>query len=86
MFKSDIRTPEQALAYLTDCTLATVSDLAMKKSRPKLEFERQKAMAQTSLDWMVSMKVETRGTRAEKVLREHGGSVDAWAATFFPAS
>lgn len=84
MRKCDVRTPEQALAYVTDCTLATVCDLAGKKSRSKSEFERQKAIAQTSLGWMVDMKVDFRGTRAQQVVEQHAGSVDAWAAKFLP--
>ena len=39
--KNYVKTPEQALSYLTDCTLATVAIMAMKKSRSKREFERQ---------------------------------------------
>jgi hypothetical protein len=84
MFKSNVRTPEQALAYLTDCTLATVCGLAMKKSRSKHEFARQISMAQSAVDWMVEMKVSLAGTRAVDVVSKHGGSVEAWAATFLP--
>ncbi|RQR65718.1 hypothetical protein DIE18_02445 [Burkholderia sp. Bp9125] len=84
MMKSQVRTPEQALAYLTDCTLATVCDLAGKKSRSRSEFERQKSMAQTAIDWMVDMRVDFRGTRAQQVVDSHGRSVDAWAKTFMP--
>ncbi|MEX3984124.1 hypothetical protein AB4Y45_34790 [Paraburkholderia sp. EG287A] len=84
MRKCDVRTPEQALAYLTDCTLATVCDLAGKKSRSKSEFERQKAIAQSGIDWMVDMKVNFLGTRAQQVVELHGRSVDGWAATFLP--
>lgn len=84
MRKCDVRTPEQALAYVTDCTLATVCDLAGKKSRSKSEFERQKSIAQTAIDWMVDMKVDFSSTRARQVVEIHGRSVDAWAATYFP--
>jgi len=85
LFRADVRTPEQALAYLTDCTLATVCDLAAKRSRPKHEFDRQKTMAQTAINWMLEMKVDFHDTRARDVVDKHGGSVDAWAATFMPA-
>lgn len=82
MFKHEVRTPEQALAYLTDCTLATVCNMALKKSRPKGEYVRQKLIAQTAVNWMICMKVDCRGTRAEDVIE--AGDVDAWAAQFEP--
>lgn len=46
MRECDVRTPEMALAYITDCTLATVASMAMLKSRKKGEFERQINIAQ----------------------------------------
>jgi hypothetical protein len=57
--------------------------MAMKKSRPKHEFARQIAIAQSAIDWMVQMRVDMAGTRAEKVVGE-GGNVEAWAARFIP--
>ena len=82
MHKHEVRTPADALAYLTDCTLATVCDMAMKKSRPKAEYVRQKLIAQTGVNWMICMKVDCRGNRAEDVIE--AGDVDAWAAQFEP--
>ena len=77
MHKHDVRSPEQALAYITDCTLATVADLAMRKSRPKHEYTRQKAIAQQAITWMDNMRIDYSGTRASDV--REAGSVDAWA-------
>lgn len=82
MRKYEVITPADALAYLTDCTLATVSEMAMKKSRPKGEYARQKAIAQTAVDWMIRMNVDCIATRAEDVIE--AGDVDAWAAQFEP--
>jgi len=82
MRKYEVRTPADALAYLTDCTLATVAEMAMKKSRPKGEYVRQKLIAQTGVNWMVCMKVDCSGTRAEAVIE--AGDVEAWAAQFEP--
>ena len=82
MMKYQVRTTGDALAYITDCTLATVCDLAMKKSRPKHEYARQKSIAQSAVDWMAQMGVDPQGTRAEDVLA--AGTVDAWASTFEP--
>ena len=82
MNRNDVRTPGDALAYITDCTLATVGDLAMKKSRGKHEYARQKSIAQRSIGWMVEMGVDFRLTRAKDVVEKFGGSVDLWAQSF----
>ena len=82
MNKHNVRTESDALAYITDCNLATVSSMAMKKSRPKHEFERQIAIAQTAIDWMVSMGIDFSTTRANDVIM--CGSVENWAMQFMP--
>lgn len=80
MNKHEVRDPGRALAYITDCNLATVVDLAMKKSKSKSEFERQISIAQTAIDWMVAMKVDFSGTRAADVVKV--GSVAEWASKY----
>ena len=79
--KERIHTPEQALAYLIDCTLATVSSMAMKKKRAKYEYERQISLAQTGVDWLVSMKIDPSGTRAQDII-EKKQTVAQWAAEY----
>lgn len=78
--KTRVQTPEQALAYLTDCTLATVELLAGKKTRTKHEFDRQINLAQAGIDWMREMGVDFKGTRAEEVVKRYEGSVKLWAS------
>lgn len=73
MQKNRVRIPADALAYITDCTLATVCDMASKKRRPKYEFERQISIAQTAITWMQEMGVDFSDTRAKEVVKE--GSV-----------
>lgn len=80
MYKDNVRNPEQALAYITDCTLATVVHMAMRKSRPKHEYARQKAIAQRAITWMDNMRIDYKDTRAADV--RDAGSVDAWAKQF----
>lgn len=82
MHKNQVREPGDALAYITDCTLATICDLAGKKSRPKAEFTRQKMIAQTAIDWIQQMKIDFSNTRIVEVIE--AGGVDAWAQTFYP--
>jgi len=82
MIKDTVLDPAGALAYLCDCTLATVCTLACKKSAPKYETRRQIAMAQQAIDWMRLYDVDFSNTRAKEVVEQYGGSVEAWAASF----
>lgn len=82
MLKHQVRTPADALAYITDCTLATVCDMAGKKSRPKHEFERQMSIAQTAINWMVQMGIDVYTTRAAEVVA--AGGVNEWARRYMP--
>lgn len=77
MQKNQVKTPGDALAYMTDCNLATVSRMALKKSRPKYEFERQISIAQTAVNWMLEMGIDFSTTRATDVVA--AGSVKEWA-------
>ena len=80
--KYQVRTPSDALAYITDCQLATVCSMASKKSRPKYEFERQMSIAQTAITWMQEMGVDVSTTRAEDVVA--AGGVKKWAEGYMP--
>lgn len=78
-----IRTPEQALVYLADCTLATVSGMAMLKSRKKNEFERQISIAQTAVDWIKDFKIEVAvDSRIYQVLSLQSRKVSEWAEKY----
>lgn len=79
MFKSQVRTIEDAFVYVCDCNLATVADLAGKRSRGKHEYERQIQIAQTAINWMRSFGVRPSG-RSSDVLQDFGGSVEKWAS------
>lgn len=80
--KHRVTNPAQALAYITDCTLATVSKMALLKSKNKAEYNRQIGIAQTSIEWMVKFGVSMAGTRAIDVLK--AGSVEKWASQYLP--
>jgi hypothetical protein len=82
--KNDVNNPTKALAYLLDCSLATVEEMATKKSKPKMEFERQISIAQLNFNWALSYcnPEDLSGTRAADVVKKHGNgltSVKAWA-------
>lgn len=83
MHKYEIRNSDQALAYLTECNLATVSSMAMKKSRSKYEFKRQIEIAQTSIDLIVNFKIATEiGGRVSEVIGKFGRNVNSWAEQY----
>ena len=77
MRKQDVRTIEQAMAYITDCCLATVGHMATLKSKSKSEFRRHIAIAQTACDWMDKFGIDPLGTRAEDIINKR--SVEDWA-------
>lgn len=79
MRECDVRTPEDALSYLVDCTLATVTSMAMRKSRPKGEYARQIRIAEKGIRWMREMGVDLEGTRAEDIV---GTDVAGWAKKY----
>jgi hypothetical protein len=82
--RHEIRSPADLVAYLTDCTLATVADLRMKRSASKSETKRQIAIAQLALDKGVQMGVAFHRTRGQEVLAKFGGDCTEWAAQYEP--
>lgn len=77
MRSQDVKTPAQALLYITDCCLATVAGMALQKSRKKREFERQIEIAQSACDWINHMGIDPKGTRAEDIVGKM--KVSEWA-------
>ena len=83
MMKHLVRTPEQAILYLADCTLATVAHMAMKKSKSNSEFQRQIAIAQSAVDWLKDFNIEIEvGSRASKVLALPDQKVETWSKSY----
>jgi len=73
------QTKEAALAYLADCTLATVEEMACRRRRPKYEFERHIAIAQKTVDFIDSFNIDGSETRAHEVIKTFGSSVQKWS-------
>lgn len=76
-----------ALAYLTECTLATVADLKMKKSAPKHETSRQINIAQVGIDWCQNEEINLEAihaTRGHDVIKKFNGRVKDWAEQYKP--
>lgn len=77
-----VRDEKDALLYIANCQLTTVAEMAMKKKRPKYEYERQIDIAQRLVDWIKRFRIEIdEGNRVEKVLTL---PVREWAKRFEP--
>jgi hypothetical protein len=78
MRKEQVRNLGDAFLYILDCQLATVSNMAMLKSRSQYEFKRQKAIAQTMVDWARTFELSIEPTsRAADAIASDG--VEEWA-------
>lgn len=84
MDKHRCKNSADALVYVLDCTLATVCDLACKKSASKYELKRQISIAQFALDWCLSDFLDVSSTRGHSVVTLFDKSVEKWAQQFKP--
>lgn len=78
-----LRNEHEAFVYLTECTLATISNLATRSRPPKGELNRQIRMAQTAIDWLRAAEREkvrdwSGAGRVQEVL-DNNLSVSDWA-------
>lgn len=86
MGKADVSrfSPLDMIAYLTDCTLATVVDMSMKKRVPKYEYERQIAIAQQGMDFLRYASWSPKGGdykyRPHEIVLNYDWSVAHYAA------
>jgi len=78
MRRDQIRKLDDAFDYLTDCMLATVDGLALKKSRSQGDFVRHIAIAQAAVEFADRFKVPLSG-RGQEVMEVYGRSVNAYA-------
>jgi len=78
----NLRSQEDALAYLTECTLATVCHMAGLSKPPKGELSRQISIAQTGIDWVKTMVEpgDRYGCGRVQEIIDEGISVETWAA------
>jgi hypothetical protein len=84
MQKHQVRNAADALAYITDCNLATVCHMSMLRSSNKGELARQISIAQFAVNWLVILGADFSATRAYDVVNGYGGSVQEWAEQFKP--
>jgi len=80
----NIRSVDDAFLYYTDCELATLIDMAMKKSKPKNEYIRHKAIAKGMIEIIIGHKLDykDRGTRIDKVIA--CGGIDNYVKEYEP--
>jgi hypothetical protein len=72
-------TPGAALAYIANCQLATIDDMALKKRKPVHEYARQKSIAETCV--AAALRFSNVGDIAKtRILAVNAvGSVEAYA-------
>lgn len=78
--RASLRSTEEHLNYMTDCTLATVCDLAGKKSRSKSEYQRQISIAQLGVDHLRNLPAIPAGRAADII--QAGMTVAEWAKQY----
>jgi hypothetical protein len=74
---TDIVSLNNSIAYISDCCLATVEELALKSRRNKKDFERHIRIAQKACDLMKEFKVDYSKTRAIDIINIT--TVENWA-------
>ena len=83
MLRTSVKTEKDALLYLTECLLVTVSDMAMKKSRKKHEYERHIEIAQTAINWINDFNCNIEiDSRIYEILSTESRSVKEWAKKY----
>lgn len=76
-----LRDQDDALLYITECNLATVSDLAGRSRPPKYELSRQINIAQVGIDWVAKFVTpgdEVGCGRVSNIIN-NGITVQEWA-------
>lgn len=75
----EFNTPGEALAYIADCQLATVDEMAIRKRKPVYEYARQKRIAETCI--AAALRFSNVGDIAKtRILAVNAsGSVEAYA-------
>lgn len=71
------RTAEEAVVYMTECALATVENMAMRKRFPVGEFNRQVDIAQAGVTFIRNNRITSSGRVAE-VISDFNGEVALW--------
>lgn len=78
-----VKNPNDALVYVTECTLATIEWMALKKNRPKHEYERQIEIAEKAILWIRQYDVSIEpGSRVYDVLITSTRTVTEWEKEF----
>jgi len=76
-----VHNDHEAIAFLVECTMATISGLLLKSKPPRGELERQISIAETGMAW-IGKDYEGGCGRVEKARRL--GGVRQWAQEFKP--
>jgi hypothetical protein len=81
MNHSKIKTESDAIIYLTECTLATVESIAMRKNYPVGERKSHISLAQKAINivkWFGIISSPTISPRIEEVIVKYDLNVELW--------
>lgn len=79
MKKADIRTAPDAILYMAECQLATVSHMQAIKSKSKYQYERHIGIAQHHVDFILRFCKGLKKTgRVKNVVANYSGNVKDW--------
>ena len=73
-----INSADDAVEWISECTLATVEHLVSLKRKSKSEVERQVRIAQVGIDHIKSSGRKQKNRIAD-VIFKHAGDVSVWA-------
>lgn len=77
-FRHELRTTEDALVYVTECNLATVSHMNYLKRKSMHEFDRQINIAQTGIDFCKLIDRALLSGRVLEVIDSYSANVKEW--------
>lgn len=79
MRKVDIRIASDAMLYMAECQLATVSHMQALKSKSKYQYERHIDTAQDHIDFILRFCKGLKKTgRVKNVVANYSGNVKDW--------
>lgn len=74
-----VKTPEEALAFLTERNLSTVKIMTLRRFVSKQDVSRQIQIAQEGINWIISMGISSSVTpRVKTIISDFNGSVQQW--------
>ena len=74
----EVKTEQEAIAYITHSLLVSLAKTATLKRRSKSDFRDQIGTAQNCVNWMEKFKINPHNTVVYEIIKEYKGNVQAW--------